>query len=64
MIKYKNTTDTTALTSMLSEYSTLVSEMSEWSKKLDDAQDDLSVSDLNEYIQTLNRINQRLSEVQ
>lgn len=64
MIKYKNTTDNSARASMLSEYSALVSEMSEWTQKLDNIKGDLSTSDLNEYIQTLTRINQRLSEIQ
>lgn len=63
MVKYKNTTDTTAKLPMLEDYSKLVSEMTEWTQKLDSVKGDLSASDLNEYIQTINRINQRLSEL-
>lgn len=64
MVKYKNTTDNSARMSMMSEYSTLMTEMSEWTQKLDGVKGNLSTSDLNEYIQTLTRINQRLSEIQ
>ena len=64
MVKYKNTTDNSARMSMMSEYSTLTTEMSEWTQKLDGIKGDLSTSDLNEYVQTLTRINQRLSEIQ
>ena len=64
MAKYKNTTDNSARISMMSEYSTLMTEMSEWTQKLDSVKGNLSTSDLNEYVQALTRINQRLSEIQ
>lgn len=63
MVKYKNTTDNSAKMSMLEDYSKLLSEMTEWSEKLDSLKDDMSTSDINEYIQTINRINQRLNEL-
>lgn len=64
MVKYKNTSDYSARVSMVSDYSALVSEMTEWTEKLDNVRGELSTSDLTEYLQTLTRINQRLSEVQ
>lgn len=63
MVKYKNTSDYSTLASMMSEYSALLSEMTEWTEKLDNVKSDLSTADLTEYIQTLTRINQRLSEL-
>ena len=63
MIKYNNTTDSSAKMSMLEDYSKLLSEMTEWTEKLDGLKDDMSASDVNEYLQTINRINQRLNEL-
>lgn len=63
MIKYNNTTDNSAKLSMLEDYSKLVSEMTEWTEKLDGLKDNMSASDVNEYLQTINRINQRLNEL-
>ena len=63
MIKYRNTTNTSELAAMLSDYSRLMSEMTEWAEKLENLKDDISSSDVTEYIQTMNRINQRLNEI-
>ncbi|MBR3249037.1 hypothetical protein IKF89_03395 [Candidatus Saccharibacteria bacterium] len=63
MKKYNNTSDTSAKIAMLEEYGRLMDEMSEWSQKVENMKEDLSESDLTEYIQTVNRVNQKLSEL-
>lgn len=62
MKRYKNA-NPSDLTSMMSDYTKLLSEQTEWSNKASDLQGDLSGSDLTEYLNTLNRITQKLYEI-
>ncbi|MBQ8985169.1 hypothetical protein IJ076_01235 [Candidatus Saccharibacteria bacterium] len=64
MARYKNATDTTSKLNMLSEYNSLLTEMTEWSEKVDKEKSDLSGSDLTEYLQTITRISQKISQIQ
>lgn len=58
--KYKqNPTDMT----ILADYTEMMSDMVEWSSRAEDIQDDLSADDLQEYLATLGRIIEKLSEV-
>lgn len=63
MKKYNNTSDTSAKMAMLGDYSRLVDEMTAWSQKVENMKGSLSNSDLTEYIQTVNRVNQKLNEL-
>lgn len=63
MKRYNSTTDTSAKMAMLEEYSRLANEMTEWAQKVENMQGSLSESDLTEYIQAVNRVNQKLSEL-
>lgn len=60
MKKYNNSSNKSA---MLSDYSRLLSEMTEWTQKVEGIQDEMTTSDMNEYLQMLTRINQKLSEL-
>lgn len=62
MKKYKNAS-TSDLASMMSEYSSLLSDLTSWSEKAENMQDKLSGDDLIEYINTLSRITQKLSSI-
>lgn len=62
MKKYKNAS-ATELAGMMSEYSSLMSDMTAWSEKVNNMEDNLSGSDLTEYLNTLSRISQKLSSI-
>ncbi|MBQ3280608.1 PASTA domain-containing protein [Candidatus Saccharibacteria bacterium] len=63
MKKYNNTSDTSSKLAMLEDYTRLASEMTSWTQKVENVKGDLSESDLVEYLQTINRVNQKLSEL-
>ena len=54
----KNPADMT----LLMEYSTMSTEMLEWTEKLEKMQDDLSPSDLSEYTKTMTRVSEKLNK--
>jgi len=56
----KNPTDT----KLADDYMKLMGELSDWSKKADKVQGDLSDSDLTEYLNTMSRILDKLSKIQ
>lgn len=60
MVKYKNSSNKTA---MMSDYTRLLNEMTEWLRKIDSIKDDITTSDMVEYMQILNRINQKISQM-
>ena len=62
MKKYKDA-DSSQLSSMMSDYTKLLSEMTEWSDKMEDMEDDLSGSDLTEYLNALTRVTQKLNSI-
>ena len=61
MKKYKDA-DSSDLASMLSDYYALLADMTAWSEKVDNMKDDLTGSDLTDYISELSRITQKLND--
>lgn len=62
MKKYKNASSSD-MAAMMSDYSELLNQQKEWTNKLSDLRGKLSNSDLTQYLNTLTRINQKLSEL-
>ena len=62
MKKYKNASSSD-MTTMMNDYTELLNQQKEWTDKLNNLRGELSSSDLTEYLNTLARINQKLSEL-
>lgn len=62
MKKYKNASSSD-MTTMMNDYTKLLNQQKEWTDKLNNLRGELSSSDLTEYLNTLARINQKLSEL-
>lgn len=62
MKKYKNASSSD-MAAMMNDYTELLNQQKEWTDKLSNLRGELSSSDLTEYLNTLARINQKLSEL-
>lgn len=62
MKKYKNASSSDMAT-MMSDYTELLNQQKEWTDKLSNLRGELSSSDLTQYLNTLARINQKLSKL-
>ena len=62
MKKYKNASSSD-MAAMMSDYTELLNQQKEWTDKLSNLRGELSSSDLTQYLNTLARINQKLSKL-